>query len=103
MQIQATGDKFETMRAILMRCETLSDAARVTEQIAQESGGGVIFSTLHRAKGLEAERVFFLHPEDIPHPMAKRKDEIEQEMNALYVGLTRSKRELVLVSRTNAE
>ena len=99
LQIQATGDKFETMRAILMRCGTMSDASRVTEQIAQEAGGGVIFSTLHRAKGLEAERVFFLYPEDIPHPMAKRKDEIEQEMNALYVGLTRSKRELVLVRR----
>ena len=103
LQMQAASDKFETLRAILARCETMKDAARVTEQIAQESGGGVIFSTIHRAKGLEAERVFFLHPEDIQHPMAKRRDEIEQEMNALYVGLTRSKRELVLVRRAKEE
>ena len=60
----------------------------------------VMLSTVHKAKGLEADRVFILKPELMPHPMAKQAWELEQEMNLLYVALTRAKETLVFVHET---
>ena len=60
---------------------------------------GIKLSSIHKAKGLEAKRVFFLMPQECPcpHPMAKTPSAKEQEWNLLYVGITRSIEELVYV------
>ena len=50
----------------------------------------VILGTVHRTKGLEANRVFILAPELLPHPMAKRPWEQAQELNLVYVAVTRA-------------
>jgi len=57
----------------------------------------VMLSTVHKAKGLEAKRVFILKPELMPHPMATKPWEIEQEMNLKYVATTRATDTLVFV------
>ena len=61
---------------------------------------GIRLSSIHRAKGLEAERVFFLMPKgaECPHPMAKGAWQIGQEWNLKYVGITRAIKELIYVS-----
>jgi len=60
---------------------------------------GVLFSSVHKAKGLEANRVFiFLKDAPMPHPMAKLSWERQQEVNLKYVAITRAKRELVYVN-----
>jgi DNA helicase-2/ATP-dependent DNA helicase PcrA len=61
---------------------------------------GVRLSSIHKAKGLEAERVFLLRPKgaECPHPMAKQPWAREQESNLLYVAVTRAINELVFVS-----
>ena len=70
---------------------------------------GVVLSTIHKAKGREAERVFLLFPEELaPRPdggapaaaaLAEPPLDEEAEANVLFVALTRAKRELVLVER----
>jgi superfamily I DNA/RNA helicase len=55
---------------------------------------GVVFSTIHKAKGLEADTVWILKPDLMPHPMAKSKADREQEWNLCYVAITRAKRVL---------
>lgn len=57
----------------------------------------IIFSTVHKAKGLEFDRVFIIRPDLMPHPMAKLGWQIEQEYNILYVACTRAKHELYFV------
>ena len=53
---------------------------------------GILFSTVHRAKGLEADNVFLLLKNaPIPHPMAKLHWEIVQEWNCKYIAITRAK------------
>jgi len=64
---------------------------------------GVLASSIHRAKGLEADRVFILHPELIPHPMAKTDWAVRQEYNLRYVARTRAIKELVYVDGAVAE
>lgn len=61
---------------------------------------GVRFSSIHKAKGLEADNVFFLMPNGAacPHPMAKKPWAVEQEHNLLYVGRTRAIHTLIYVS-----
>lgn len=51
----------------------------------------VTLGTVHRTKGLEAERVYILAPELIPHPMAKKPWEITQERNIAWIAITRAK------------
>jgi hypothetical protein len=61
---------------------------------------GVLFSSVHRAKGLEAQRVFIIRNADapMPHPMAKLGWERVQENNLVYVAITRAIHELVWVT-----
>jgi hypothetical protein len=62
---------------------------------------GVKLASIHKAKGLEARRVFFLTPRGAECPMqrAKMSDwQMVQEMNLRYVGITRAIEELVWVS-----
>ena len=58
---------------------------------------GVLLSSIHRAKGLEADRVFILRPDLLPHPMAKTEWGKGQERNLEYVAITRAIHELVWI------
>lgn len=57
----------------------------------------VVLSSMHRSKGLEADTVWIIHPEKIPHPMAKQDWEMVQERNLEYVAYTRAIHKLVIV------
>lgn len=50
----------------------------------------VLLSSIHRAKGREADHIAILTPEQLPHPMAKSPSAVEQEHNIAYVAGTRS-------------
>jgi hypothetical protein len=61
---------------------------------------GILFSSVHRAKGLESKRVFILKTKNapMPHPMAKTGWARAQEYNLMYVAVTRAIEELVYVT-----
>ncbi|KAI9011788.1 P-loop containing nucleoside triphosphate hydrolase protein [Hyaloraphidium curvatum] len=65
------------------------------------AAGAAHLSTVHKAKGLERARVVIVQPWDCPFfPRGERgamQWEREQEANLIYVALTRSKAELLLV------
>jgi DNA helicase-2/ATP-dependent DNA helicase PcrA len=55
-------------------------------------------STVHKAKGREWDRVFFIGRRQlIPSMYAKQEWQLEQEYNLAYVGVTRAKSELIEV------
>lgn len=54
-------------------------------------------STIHRAKGTEADNVFLLYPSDMAPRADQQAWEQEQEVNAWYVAHTRAKDKLYLV------
>lgn len=59
---------------------------------------GVLLSSVHRAKGLEADNVFILIGKaPMPHPSAKSSWQRAQEMNLKYVAITRAKHRLTWV------
>ena len=58
----------------------------------------VILSTVHRAKGDEADTVFILHAGNLPmKPRKPNPVEKEQEENLVYVAITRAKKTLYFV------
>lgn len=89
---------------ILCFCEDKISIAEVIAQIEEiftdNKVQGILLSTIHKAKGLEAARVFLLEPEGatVPHPMARTAWQKQQEWNLRYVAITRAIRELVYVS-----
>lgn len=70
---------------------------KIGDIFVENSDDGIQLMTIHRAKGLEFNRVFLLNKDLIPSPYACSKDELEQEKNLLYVAYTRAKKEFVFL------
>lgn len=97
MQIALT-DKVQSIKALLEDSGSVEETIRDIETLFDDSRTDcILFSSIHRAKGLEANRVFFLKHDTCPHPMAKTDWQRAQEWNLRYVALTRAKNVLVLV------
>lgn len=63
----------------------------------EKVGKFVLFSSVHKAKGLEANSVYILRPDLMPHPMAKQPEDRAQETNLKYVAITRAMNRLTWV------
>lgn len=70
---------------------------RMIRGIFRDDVSGVVLSTIHKAKGLENDRIFFACPELIPSKYATQEWQLEQEQNLKYVAITRAKNELIYV------
>jgi DNA helicase-2/ATP-dependent DNA helicase PcrA len=86
--------------------EFLAHVQEVEETVrrSRKTEDGIQLMTMHRAKGLEFERVYCigLVEDMLPHPKAlaadgeKKAAALEEERRLLYVGMTRAKRFLTL-------
>ena len=80
------------------KCNSVEQLIYEIQRIFKGNEGEVILSTIHKAKGKEAQRVFILLYELLPLKWENQRDwEREQEINLKYVALTRSKKELYFV------
>jgi len=98
MRAQSLRDRVETIVALSDGCSTVAQLERKVSQVFSDDAEGVTFSSVHKAKGGEADRVFVLRPDLMPHPKARATWERQQERNIEYVALTRSKSELYFVN-----
>lgn len=74
----------------------LGDLFQINEK--EDKRDVVILCSIHRAKGLEADRVFILNKELMPSKYAKKPWEKKQESNLEYVAITRAKKSLFFIS-----
>ena len=71
---------------------------KIRNLFSDESGSPITLCTVHRAKGLENDRVFIIKPECLPLVRKNQTPaQFEQEMNLKYVAITRAKEELYSV------
>lgn len=70
----------------------------ITRIFADEVGGILVLSTIHKAKGMEWERVFILDPHLMPSRYARQQWQVEAERNIAYVAITRAKAELYYIT-----
>lgn len=82
-------EKFNSVQAIIDAVQDLfADSA---------NENAIVFSTVHKAKGTEANNVYILFPELFPHPKAETESELLQERNLLFVAITRSLENLFFI------
>lgn len=90
----AMEDKANTLIFLARVSNTIEDLKHNIEIIFTEKLSGIVLSTIHKAKGLEADRVFIIRPDQIPLPNSKGW-QYGQEKNLEYVAITRAKNELI--------
>ena len=90
-RIEQIQDKADSLFAIINGAdvETLEELCHVIDDLFNGTRGPT-FSTVHRAKGLEAPRVFILDPQLMPSKFARKPWQVKQENNLIYVAVTRA-------------
>ncbi|HRF95707.1 MAG TPA: 3'-5' exonuclease, partial [Aggregatilineales bacterium] len=103
--IEAIRDQCAGLRSFIEAYPNMSSIEGLTNKIKDLLGdskpkdGMVIFCTVHKSKGLEADRVFILAPDKLPLMLKDMSPEqLQQEYNLLYVAETRAKNTLVIVT-----
>ena len=98
----ALQDRHDCLLCFTNEAQSIAEVVSKIEQMFtnDRTTPGIMLSSVHKAKGLEADRVFLIEPEgaSIPHPMAKSDWQRDQEMNLRYVAITRAAKVLVYVS-----
>ncbi len=97
--LEILGSKYSSFNDLITEC-LLDNSTLMESSISDSKKGGVILSTVHSAKGLEAETCFVVNvsPSQFPCNWIDHDniDEVEEERRVLYVALTRAKNELIL-------
>lgn len=96
-EAMSIDDRIETIIALLEGSNTIADVLRKIETIFSDEKAPIMFCTVHRSKGLEADRIFIMRPDLLPHPKAELPWQKIQEENLKYVAITRAKRILFWV------
>ena len=95
-------DIYDSIKAIESLSYNLATRQELVDRIEKvfndENKDGVCLSTVHKAKGLEADNVYLLCPSLIPSKLCKKDWERKSEQNLLYVAITRAKKTLNYVS-----
>jgi superfamily I DNA/RNA helicase len=89
------SNKLDMIKALEILSDDINTSDELIEKISNifsdRKKGGISLSTIHKAKGLEAENVYIACKELMPSSMAKKDWEIRQEYNLMYVAYTRAK------------
>lgn len=81
---------------------TIPALVRSIRALFEDKAAAVILSTIHKAKGLEADRVYWLNSSQCPSKWARQEWQKKQELNLCYVAATRAKHELILIEEVKA-
>ena len=101
--LEALGEQTADPRALL---ERLAELETVVRQGGSDDGAPLILSTIHSSKGLEYERVILMDvadgifPKSLPDKAASQeeKDAYEEERRLFYVGMTRARESLAVIT-----
>ena len=96
-KMELLEQKVDVIECLADEVNTVLELKEMISSIFSDDVKGIMLSTIHKAKGLENDRVFFLLPELIPSKYATQDWQYEQEQNLFYVCVTRAKRELIYV------
>jgi len=90
----ALEDKVSTLLFLAKLSDSIDDLKDKIRTIFTDKIQGIVLSTVHKAKGLEANRVFIIRPDLLPLPNVRSWQWV-QEKNLEYVAITRSRLELI--------
>lgn len=101
-------NKADTIHALEILSKGLKTADELIERVndifleadASDKSNGICLSTVHKAKGLEADTVYILCPSLMPSKLATSEWQMRDEEHLRYVAYTRAKKKLGFISET---
>jgi superfamily I DNA/RNA helicase len=104
--IEALQDKCACLRLFSDGRDDCSEIADDIDALFSDDIEGIVLSSVHKAKGLEADEVYILCPGKLPLPWVADKFgegswQYQQELNVAYVAYTRAKNSLTFVYQNN--
>ena len=99
MKHETIQAKLDMIRALEVLGADLTTTEQLTKKIEDifpknDKGEGIMLSTVHKAKGLEADNVFIACASLMPSKSALDEWQVQQERNLMYVAYTRAKKVL---------
>ncbi|NJO64833.1 MAG: ATP-dependent helicase [Richelia sp. RM2_1_2] len=88
------SDKIDVIKFLSKESNDIDDLRKKISEIFTDTVSGIVLSTIHKSKGLEADRVFIIRPDKLPMRVSKPWM-AEQEKNLIYVAMTRAKNSLI--------
>lgn len=96
--IELLNDVYDTLVNIINECTQVDQVSKMIKDIFTPKSDSLIYSSMHRSKGREADRVVILDANRMTLDLSKlNEEEIQQEKNLVYVAMTRAKHKLELV------
>jgi DNA helicase II / ATP-dependent DNA helicase PcrA len=106
-KVEAINDK---VGVLLFMCEelledrrTIADLEAGIDYLFKDKAKAVTLCTIHKSKGLEAPRVFWLERSECPARWARKDHQRQQELNLCYVATTRAMDELYFIELETEE
>src|ERR1035437_1727946 len=96
-QVVAMNEKIEIIEYLGEGNNSVEKVLGLLQSIFKNDEAGIKLSTIHKAKGLENDRVFILCPELMPSKYAVQPWQQVQEQNLRYVAITRARSQLFYV------
>lgn len=101
-------NKLDMINALEILAEGINTSEEIIAKIDEifpkrDKKSGIALSTVHKAKGLEADNVYIACESLMPSKSAKKDWEIRQEYNLMYIAYTRAKRILGFIDEKGFE
>ncbi len=93
-KIAELQDTYAAVQACYQGFEGCTDRNSLADHITDlfsDARAAIWLSTIHKSKGLEADRVFILDAHELPSNRGKTAEALQQERNLLYIAMTRAK------------
>ena len=107
-ELESSATNFKTIQEYLEHIERVK--SEIVDNKNNKETEGVIFTTMHSAKGLEFKNVYIIGANEgtIPHEKSyeiddeeKKNDQIEEERRLMYVAITRAEENICISSPIN--
>lgn len=107
-ELESSATNFKTIQEYLDHIERVK--SELVDNKNNKETDGVIFTTMHSAKGLEFKNVYIIGANEgtIPHEKSydiddeeKKNDQIEEERRLMYVAITRAEENICISSPVN--
>ena len=107
-ELESSATNFKTIQEYLEHIERVK--SEIVDNKNNKETDGVIFTTMHSAKGLEFKNVYIIGANEgtIPHEKyyeiddeEKKNDQIEEERRLMYVAITRAEENICISSPIN--
>jgi len=107
-ELESSATNFKTIKEYLEHIDRVK--SEVADNKHKDVSDGVIFTTMHSAKGLEFKNVYIIGANEgtIPHEKSydiddddKKDEQIEEERRLMYVAITRAEQRLCISSPQN--